>query len=335
MDNPTHIIDPDGEVILVLKDANLPFAVWPDEKGDEGEKRYFWIDITSEVPSQDNAQESETEVEVEEEECFRIRVSAKHLTLASPVFKSMLVGGWKESNTFLNKGSTELAVHGWDPEAFLIFLRILHCRNKEVPRKVSLELFAKIAVLADYYGCRDAMEFFTSVWYDETPGDLIWNRDLMLWLCIAWVFKRSEAFRSATQVSILNSTTRISSLGLPLPAKLIDNLNEKREKAIQSVLAALQKQRSIFLGDSWACEYAFECTSMLLGGLEKQMFANGLSPEPVPPFVGFSYKDLVNKIRAFKAPEWSDDHSCIPSGRGYDQLKLSTDMQGLNINYYS
>jgi hypothetical protein len=38
MDEPTHIIDPDGEVIIVLKDANPPFAVWPGERI-EGEKR--------------------------------------------------------------------------------------------------------------------------------------------------------------------------------------------------------------------------------------------------------------------------------------------------------
>lgn len=38
MDEPTHVIDPDGEVIIVLKDANPPFAVWPEEEV-EGEKR--------------------------------------------------------------------------------------------------------------------------------------------------------------------------------------------------------------------------------------------------------------------------------------------------------
>lgn len=38
MDEPTHTIDPDGEVIIVLKDANPPFAVWAEEKT-EIEKR--------------------------------------------------------------------------------------------------------------------------------------------------------------------------------------------------------------------------------------------------------------------------------------------------------
>jgi hypothetical protein len=32
MEVPTHVIDPDGEVILVLEDANAPFAVWGEEQ---------------------------------------------------------------------------------------------------------------------------------------------------------------------------------------------------------------------------------------------------------------------------------------------------------------
>lgn len=38
MDEPTHIIDPDGEVIIILKDANLPFAVWPEEEMKDEER---------------------------------------------------------------------------------------------------------------------------------------------------------------------------------------------------------------------------------------------------------------------------------------------------------
>ena len=42
MQEPTHVIDPDGEIILVLKDANQPFAVWPEEEDedDEDDARY-------------------------------------------------------------------------------------------------------------------------------------------------------------------------------------------------------------------------------------------------------------------------------------------------------
>lgn len=35
LDEPTHVIDPDGEVMIVLEDANAPFAVWEEEKKGE------------------------------------------------------------------------------------------------------------------------------------------------------------------------------------------------------------------------------------------------------------------------------------------------------------
>jgi hypothetical protein len=79
---------------------------------------------------------------------------------------------------------------------------------------------------------------------------------------------------------------------------------------------------------------------MMLGGLEKHMFANGLSPAPTAPFIGIGYQDLVDKVRAFQPPIWFHDrnsyhqHACSPSSLGYEQLRLSTDsIVGLNIHY--
>lgn len=128
---------------------------------------------------------------------------------------------------------------------------------------------------------------------------------------------------------------------------VVDDLNERRERAIQSVMTALQKQRSIFLSNSWTCPYSFQCTSMMLGGLEKQMSAQGLSPMPTAPFIGFGYRDLVDKIRAFSPPKWYDEgcrqnsysiqaHYCGPSANGYEHLKLSLgSAANLNIHDYS
>ncbi|EEA24903.1 hypothetical protein TMatcc_008004 [Talaromyces marneffei ATCC 18224] len=220
MDEPTHVIDPDGEVIIVLKDANLPFAVWPDE-GPADEQ---------------SLQQSETGKETEEQ-CFRIKVSAKHL--ASPVFKACLLGGWNESSTFLENGSTTLTVSGWDLEAFLIVMRIIHSQNNQLPRRVSLELFAKITVIVDYYKCKDAIAFFSDIWLDdlESKSDLhlagAFSRDHMLWMWVSWVFRRDGIFRRSTAVALKYSKIHISSLGLPLSTKLIYQLNVDRERGIE------------------------------------------------------------------------------------------------------
>ncbi|RAO68251.1 uncharacterized protein BHQ10_004263 [Talaromyces amestolkiae] len=342
MDEPTHVIDPDGEVIIVLKDANSPFAVWPEEKTEDEKSKIL------RVPNEDTTPQSETEEEETEENCFRIRVSAKHLTLVSPVFKSLLVGGWKESSTFIHTGSTELTVSGWDLEAFLVVMRMIHNQHTKIPRKVSLELFAKIIVIVDYYKCKDAIGFFADVWLDDLDGNselrnkiaCTFSRDLMLWLWISWIFQRSDQFKISTAIAIKYIKAQISSLGLPLPARLIDQLNHEREKGIESVMAALEKQRSFLLSENWPCGYAFQCTSMMLGGLEKYMFTNGLFPAPTAPFDGFGYQDLVDKIRNFEPPTWYHSsntygsHLCSGSKQGYQQLKLTTESTvGLNFLY--
>jgi len=164
----------------------------------------------TEMSTQDSVQQSETEEEAEEEECFRIKVSAKHLTLSSPVFKSLLLGGWKESSVFLDTGSTELTVSGWDLEAFLIVMWMIHSQHQKIPRKISLELFAKITVIADYYKCHDAIRFFSDVWLDSMEGNsdlqddlaCTFSRDLILWMWIMWLFRRDEHFKRSTAVAV-------------------------------------------------------------------------------------------------------------------------------------
>ena len=82
---------------------------------------------------------------------FCIRVSAKHLMFASPVFKK---------SAFLEQGCVEITADSWDLEALLILLRIIHCQLYYVPKQMSFELLAKATVIADYYECHNALCFF-------------------------------------------------------------------------------------------------------------------------------------------------------------------------------
>jgi hypothetical protein len=116
------------------------------------------VEAPVEEPAEEPAELGATEPL--EENCFRIQVSAKHLILASSVFKKILTSGWKESITYLQKGSVENTAESWDIDALLIMLRIIHCQFYHIPRKMTLEMLAKVAVLADYYDCREAIIFF-------------------------------------------------------------------------------------------------------------------------------------------------------------------------------
>ncbi|KAJ5466019.1 hypothetical protein N7530_009806 [Penicillium desertorum] len=260
MDSPTHTIDPDGEVIIILRNAKSPFAQldsdnFPWLSGDARgshevtevskylfeqpelspkEKRKKKKDkksksgtiptalefaspneetaaVSGEYPAEETAavsgeypaeaaEEAATEEYPAEEPVaegdfaelpvhrrLRIQVSAKHLMFASPVFKKILTGGWKESITYFQKSSVEVTAESWDIEAFMILLRAIHGQYYHIPRKLTLEMLAKVAVIADYYDCKEALYFLTDTWIKNLEENIptAISRDLILWLWIA------------------------------------------------------------------------------------------------------------------------------------------------------
>lgn len=155
--------------------------------------------------------------------CSRIQVSAKHLMFASPVFKRLLTGGWKESIAYFQKGSVEITADGWDVEALIILLRAIHGQCSQIPRKLTLEMLAKLAVIADYYECREALYFLTELWIEKLDERVppVASRDLILWLWIAWFFRLPSQFKLSTSIAMSQSDGFIDSLGLPIPKDVI------------------------------------------------------------------------------------------------------------------
>jgi hypothetical protein len=94
-----------------------------------------------------------------------------------------------------------------------------------MPRRVSLELLAKIAVLVDYYGCYEAVEVFAELWLQELksqrqlPAHV--SRELVLWLCVSWVFGDADTFTSVTSTALQQSQGPLPTLGLPIPERII------------------------------------------------------------------------------------------------------------------
>jgi hypothetical protein len=328
MDRPTHIIDPDGEVVIILRNANSPFAEADEDmvanivsqplpekcdsvqdptekietsthhmaksrlasKGKKKKKKLSSVVLTSfeptslpveefalgpaeepapepppepadesaparaeewpaeeqpfeeppveeqpveeqpveEQPVEEQPAEEPIEIgvvcEQQDESCFRIQVSAKHLMLASSVFKKILTGGWKESVAYLQKGSVEITTEGWDIEALLILLRAIHSQNYHIPRKLTLEMLAKVAVLVDYYECKEAMSVWTTIWIDALEEKIpsTYSRDLFLWLWISWFFQLPTQFKELTSTAMSQSNGWINNgLGLPIPDKVM------------------------------------------------------------------------------------------------------------------
>ncbi len=249
IDNMTdviHEIDPDGDVILVLSDAGEPFAIWdtsaeeqpplsstsessvvptppesfarldPGRKRHESQTKDFSdcgqpvSDRDSVTPAPDEPPSTEREVKV------RMRVSSKHLTLASPYFKKMLHGPWIESA--ISDSNKTIESEG-DVAAMLILMNIIHGNVRSVPRSVKIEMLVKIAVLVDYYQCHEVTELFVETWIRDLERDVpgSYGRNLVLWLTVSCVFSQKSLLTRLAQVASRQSTTPLQTMGFPIP----------------------------------------------------------------------------------------------------------------------
>lgn len=295
-----HKIDPDGDVVLILRDPNAPFAVLALEGGNEGKKYNekcnnkkkkkkkksasiitFHEPLLGDEPSQrlELVPEVESALEIplatEDEpplvhevdpspemdvvprgepvliaesttlpeaelsfedgvsvnhtiatpkEVFEIcfQLSSRHLILSSVYFRKIFHGRWKES-TISSDGFYTIDASEWDVEALLILMNIIHGRVRRVPRSISLEMLAKIAVIVDYYDCHEVVELFVHYWVENLRQSLPnkFDRDLYLWLTVSWVFSQEDLFEMATKVAIEESKEPIQTLKLPIPSNIV------------------------------------------------------------------------------------------------------------------
>lgn len=202
MDKTLHTLDPNGDVVLALRNPNAAFPLWTEE-ANEGNPA---------LP-----QEAGRDVAI------RIRVSSKHLTLASPYFNAMFKGNWKEGNALRSDGSVTLFIDNWDPDALSIVMNIIHGRTRQVPREVTIETLGKIAVIVDYYGCSEAVEVFSDMWINKLKDSIpaVSIIDTMVWILVSWVFRQEELFEAATKQSVIRHSFYISNRGLPIPESII------------------------------------------------------------------------------------------------------------------
>jgi hypothetical protein len=294
MTDTFHDLDPNGDVILIVQESNVPFAVWTgtqdsytvnnecvrDPEAELGfgiplglPRRFQRLPQPPPPVEEEDIEEPEADEPAEETSTFlaqdrpegseesihqpaqgftaptiltqfenakstsaslspraskhrkgtRFRVSSRHLILASPHFKRMLESGFKEGHTLMSNGTVELNESDWDPQAVLILMDVIHGRTRKVPRTVTLEMLAKLAVLADYYECHEIVEVWVELWIHALKVSIPkrFCRDLVLWICISWVFRQPEQFREATATALRQSKEPIPKMSLPIPEGII------------------------------------------------------------------------------------------------------------------
>ncbi|KAK7972426.1 hypothetical protein PG988_006560 [Apiospora saccharicola] len=230
----------------------------------------------------------------------------------------MLQGPWEESKT------CTLEAFDWDADAMLILMNIIHGRTRRVSRSISLEMLAKIASLVDYYDCHEIVELYADCWISNLKHNLPkeYSRDLVLWLSISCVFSQGSLFQTLTKVVMEEAR---------------DALDQRRQKSLDGIISGLHDLLSYF-DSRTSC--SFECSSILLGALTRQMQRRGfLDPKPTRPYLGYSVAETTKALCSFKSPEWasrrgrfSDKHRCsLDNFMDATVKSIGDDVEGLKL----
>jgi hypothetical protein len=248
-----HIIDPDGDLLLLLsrpvkKKSELSESSDADENPvsdvPHAENKSYVGRAASNAATQDGSSDtllgSETEDAGEPDIDVHMRVSSKHMMLASPVFKAMLHrGNFKEGRELDFTGSVSIPLPDDHPEAFLIVLNIIHGRNRAVPRQLSISTMTNISILVDKYQMVEAVEVFWSSWVEDLKIDLPKSyqpderETVHRWVGISWVFGKRVEFKAMTQLIERGAYANLAESieeGIPIPGIIIS----KRQQFLSS-----------------------------------------------------------------------------------------------------
>jgi hypothetical protein len=210
--NEIHkVIDPKGDVLLILTPSTEPFAPWPEQNQDDEEQ------------VQEELKEDKPHPKFPQPEPFKTLVSSHALRLASPVLAGMFEGSWKESEV-QSDGLRHTAISEFDPLAMQHVLNIFHHKLKSVPKALPLEELSKLAVIVDYWQCHEAVALFSDLWIDALKNDIPrgrFNRDVVLWLFVAVTFNREKTKDAMLQLALTHGTQPFDNLGLPILPNLV------------------------------------------------------------------------------------------------------------------
>ncbi|KAJ4391072.1 hypothetical protein N0V93_004686 [Gnomoniopsis smithogilvyi] len=311
-------VDPDADTLLIVPHASKQFAPWQQENSPpaspsaDASAAYAGIlRGTSRPPNIYASIASNPET--------RIKVSSKHLSLASKHFR----------NKFRHLGPAQTQVDGrfhvtlggYDPAAVIIVMDIIHGRGRKVPKEVSLETLAKVAVFVDAFRCFDAVEVHAERWFEKLGDDLPsgYERDLVLWMYASYIFRQSQTFKKATRIAVLNSDGLIRTLGLQVRAGVIKEIDVQRQQLVRKALEVVHNTVDILQEDKLPCSQG--CDTFILGALIKTLHRANLAwPRPSKPFPGVSFAHIVESVNQAQAQVAQFVPGLSLNGSGFTQI---------------
>lgn len=302
--------DPDGDLLITLQPAIEPFAPWPTK---------------TKTPAKSTGERARSP---EPKESLQVLVSSKHMTKASPRFKKMLTGSWVEATTIHPDGLRHVDMEGFDIEAFMTVMHIIHTNNNKLPHTMDTEKLAKIAVVVDDLQCHEVISLWAKAWLKKLKN-LVPNtcdRGLILWILISHTFRQPLLFQRVTRTAILSGVGPLPTLGLPIRQKVarklrwgkcmrrskqltlsLERLDSAREFHIQCMMTALKTALCKLRSDKHPLECSSKaCHALLLGCFSKAMSQASppLHPRPSMPYLGYSIGSIAETVQNIETPKW-------------------------------
>ncbi|KAI1196096.1 hypothetical protein F5X97DRAFT_224977 [Nemania serpens] len=273
---------------------------------------------------------------------IHFKVSSAHLKLASRYFQKAFDSNFKESQPD-SDGTLRIDASDWDTEALLIVLRIIHGQNRQIPRQIDLELLAKIAVIVDYYDCREIVDAFAELWLQRLKSRFILlhklDRELVLLLLVSWVFGWANEFKLATKIVLRQSKGLLRTLELPIPEAITSTLNTRRLESLHRISFMLGSLVARFQTEPPLC--SFECASMNLGALSRQMRNKKELYEVGNMFSTLDGQNIASTMeaaRTIRSPNWSCGRKgspCDLNPRVNKEVDRLDNIEGLNLEDFA
>ncbi|KAK1834412.1 hypothetical protein QBC39DRAFT_301251 [Podospora conica] len=288
----------EADVLLIVPSSTKPFAPWDEPVPNP------YRPATAAIKSSSG---------------LRIKASSKHLILASRVLKNKLHHASAKTST-QSDGRIHLTLaEGFDPKAASIVLNAIHSRGSKVPRAIDLETLAKIALFVDRFQLYDAVEIYADRWITKLEDQLAdaFDRDLVFWIYVSYVFRRSDLFQSATKAAVAQSNGPLRTLGLPIREKIIREIDLQRQSLVSTSLTSLHAALDTLATTTPSCP-KYHCDSFLLGELIKTLTKARLFwPRPEKPFAGISHTAIVDAVISTAQFQWRSPE-VVTAGGGAD-----------------
>jgi hypothetical protein len=228
-----HIFDPKGDVLLILsrrleEDMTEKIDGYQDEESSLSESELELVIDNAKAVGSEVKLDLEHDRTTPKSQPVHMRVSSKHLILASHTFRTSLGSDiYPEGRMLQTHGNVTMTLIDEDPDVMIILLRIVHGQTRKVPRQVSLDMLTKLAAVVNHRQMLEVVEVLSDIWisaFKHTSSPAGNTPEALSWLFIFWVFRKEDEFKKITlilQQECYDDLEYKANCVAPIPASII------------------------------------------------------------------------------------------------------------------